>query len=170
MFNDFIGAGGSINYCLNGYDESARRKAIFEHDPTVTSAMVESTRYTNWSILVGPALHKRFSEKLGLELRAEVGVMLSIRPSQTFTITNINSTNSITLDRISGGAFAYSLGGILRFHASEVISLHLAADFLSGKPGYDYLTYNAPNWIEIKGSQQINVLNIGMGVSYIVGY
>lgn len=170
MFNDYIGAGGSLNYCMHGYDKSARRQAIFLNDPSVTSAIVESTRYTNWTVTLGPALHKRFSEYLGLELKAEVGFMISTRPSQDFTISNANGTNSLTLDRISGTTFAYTLGGTLRYHATEVVALNLTVDFISGNPAYDYITYSAPNWIEIKGSQRISMVNLGLGVSYIVGY
>ena len=96
--------------------------------------------------------------------------MVSVRPSQDFSISNANGTTAIPLDRITGTSFAYNLGGILRYHATEVVALNLAVDFISANPAYEYIKYSAPNWIEISGSQKINILNIGLGVSYIVGY
>jgi len=170
MFRDVIGLGGSVGLNFHGYDDAARQKAIYENDPTVTEASVEGSRYTNLSITVGPVINARLSENLSFLIHLEAGALLTFRPSQEFKITNQQGTNSLSLESITGTSFAANFGIAFRYHATERTGFSLYADYFYGNPKYDYLTYQFPNWVEIQGNQDVMYINVGMGLTYIIGY
>jgi hypothetical protein len=169
-FTDIFGLGGTFSYVINGYDENARRRAIYESNPSVTSVYVESTRYTTFTITGGPDFFIRFSENIGLHLKTEAGLLQTIRPAQRFEITESGNTSVINLDRYGGSSFAVYFGSAIRYHASETVGISLYADYLYGKPNFEYIQYSYPNWITIEGKQQISMINFGFCLSYIVGY
>ena len=170
MFRDVIGLGGSFGLNFHGYDKAAKQKAIYDNDPTVTEAYVESSHYTNLSITVGPVVNARLSENMSFLLHLEAGVMFTFRPSQEFEITNQDGTNSLSLESITGTSLAANFGIAFRYHATERTGFSLYADYFYGNPKYDYLTYQYPNWIEIQGNQDIMYINVGMSLTYIIGY
>ena len=170
MFRDAIGLGGSLGLNFHGYDAAARQRAIYENDPTVTEAFVEGSRYTNLTLTVGPVINARLSENLSFLLHIEAGAMLAFRPEQEFSITNQQGTNSLSLESITGTSFAANFGIAFRYHATERTGFSLFADYFYGNPKYDYLTYQFPNWIEIKGNQDVMFINVGMSLTYIIGY
>jgi len=170
MFRDVIGLGGSLGLNFNGYDDTARQKAIYDNDPTVTEAFVEGSRYTNLTITVGPVFNARFSENLSFLLHLEAGAMFTFRPQQVFEITNQQGTNTLSLESITGTSFAANIGIAFRYHATERTGFSIFADYFYGNPKYDYLTYQFPNWVEIKGNQDVMYINVGMSLTYIIGY
>ena len=170
MFRDVIGLGGSLGLNFHGYDAAARQRAIYENDPTVTEAFVEGSSYTNLTLTVGPVINARLSENLSLIFHLEAGAMFTFRPEQEFRITNQQGTNTLSLESITGTSFAANFGIEFRYHATERTGFSIFADYFYGNPKYDYLTYQFPNWVEIKGNQEVMYVNIGMSLTYIIGY
>lgn len=170
MFRDVIGMGGSLGLNFHGYDEAAMQKAIYDNDPTVTEVYVEDSRYTNLSITVGPVINARLSENLSFLIHLEAGALFTFKPSQEFEITNQQGTNSLSLESITGTSFAANFGVAFRYHATERTGFSLYADYFYGHPKYDYLTYQFPNWVEIQGNQDVMYINVGMSLTYIIGY
>jgi len=170
MFTDVIGLGASLGINFHGYDASARRRAIYDNDPTVIEAHVEGSRYTNITITVGPEINARLSEELSMVFNVEAGGLFTFRPQQEIDITNQQGNTHVVLESISGTSFALNFGMAFRYHATERTGFSIFSDFFYGKPKYDYLTYQFPNWIEIKGKQDVMFVNVGMSLTYIIGY
>jgi len=170
MFSDIIGLGGSLGLNFQGYDDSARTRTIYENDPTATSVVVESSNYTNLTLTVGPVINKRFSEEWSWLIRAEVGMLFTFRPEQEFKITDAQGTQSLNINGLVGTSYALYGGTAIRYHATETVAFSVFADYFYGAPKYDYLSYQSPNWIEIKGKQDIMYVNIGLELTFIVGY
>jgi hypothetical protein len=131
---------------------------------------VESSKYTNLTLTVGPTVNARISEDLGIIFNVELGGLFTFRPKQMFTITNQQGTNTLELESISGTSFAIKSGMAIRYHATERTAFSIFGMYFFGKPEYDYLTYQFPNWVEIKGKQDVMFLNMGMSLTYIIGY
>jgi len=170
MFSDIIGLGGSLGLNFQGYDASARTRTIYENDPSAISVTVESSNYTNMTLTVGPVINKRFSEEWSWLIRAEVGMLFTFRPEQEFTIVDSEGTQSLSINGLVGSSYALYGGTAIRYHASETVAFSVFADYFYGAPKYDYVSYQSSNWIEIKGKQDIMYLNIGLELTFIIGY
>ena len=59
---------------------------------------------------------------------------------------------------------------MLQYNPSERVAIAMYMDVTRGKPEFDYVTYNAPNWTQIQGTQDIILIGLGGQLTYIIGY
>ena len=155
---------------LNGYDEDARKRTIFSNNPEVIDAAVSATKYTNISFSGGIKLHKRFSQSISFIIRGEVGLFWTIRPEIYAYARWDGGEDEITLERFSGTSFCFLGGANLQYNPSERVAVSLYTDLTVGHPEFDFLTYIYPQWTRIQGTQDITIVNLGVQLTYIIGY
>lgn len=146
----FANNGLSINLINFGYLFSKNAGITVMLAGSAYPLDVQSTNDPLWSygtLLVGPLLTFPLSnEDVLLDLRAMVG---------TLTATLDPDDGSGSFDG-SGGAF--SLGGAIRYHLSDKISLAGGADFISSNPEFEI------NGVEF--DQPVSSLNLTIGISF----
>jgi len=100
----------------------------------------EGPSYYSWCFMFGGGLKQQFG-KFSFKEHLQIGILKSSSPQMSIYVDNNGKNVSrTTVSSVDAKAFAYNLGAIINFQASQRFSLFAGLDYIGATPEFKNLT------------------------------
>ena len=144
-----------VRYQSNSIDKTAFAKIL-------AGSTVSATNWTSISVLIGPVLKLKVSEKSAFEPRFLLGYTAATSPDVTIT----SGASSVKIKSDNAGTFGVVLGTDFKLMVSKRASLIAGIDYFSANPKFTLGASGSGGNASNDATQQMSALNISVGMSF----
>lgn len=169
MANEFIGFGAVFRYQSFPFNTVVYADAISQLVPGVeVSCTAEHWKLSGFFARLLLSAPVSSTGEWKLDVMAQAGMPFYTYPLITTELTGSGGSLYVTESAQPGRAITFLGGGQLVYRASDMLALHVQADYITGRPGFMITASGGGSNFSSTYVQDVDALTFGIGISVIV--